>query len=219
MARGKTFFNLGKYTFASWMRRGIGNAIAANGSTVIRAQIPINIQLNEEVLTQDVELLGPTDVMGIQSNAIVRTEPLNGTVDFEWNMLPYIEFYDEDFAWRYTPDAPDAKNNLRPWVALVVLKEEEFSDLRSNRGALSAIRINTAALPVSAETHLWAHMHTGEQSGVSDLDKILIDIANNYPKDPDGFTCRLLSPRRLDKKKTAIMLFLFRRLKPVGWRD
>ena len=200
MARGKTFFNLGKYTFASWMRRGIGNAIAANGSTVIRAQIPINIQLNEEVLTQDVELLGPTDVMGIQSNAIVRTEPLNGTVDFEWNMLPYIEFYDEDFAWRYTPDAPDAKNNLRPWVALVVLKEEEFSDLRSNRGALSAIRINTAALPVSAETHLWAHMHTGEQSGVSDLDKILIDIANNYPKDPDGFTCRLLSPRRLDKK-------------------
>ena len=34
---------------------------------------------------------------------VVRTEPLNWITDFEPNYLPFVEFYDEDFAWRYTP--------------------------------------------------------------------------------------------------------------------
>ena len=38
-----------------------------------------------------------------------------------------IEFYDEDFPWRYTPAAPDG-GKLRPWIALIVLKETEFTE-------------------------------------------------------------------------------------------
>ena len=34
---------------------------------------------------------------------VVRTEPLNRITNFEPNYLAFIEFYDEDFLWRYTP--------------------------------------------------------------------------------------------------------------------
>ena len=41
---------------------------------------------------------------------------------------PTIEFYDEDFPWRYTPAAPGRRGGrLRPWLALVVLAEDEFA--------------------------------------------------------------------------------------------
>ena len=38
-----------------------------------------------------------------------------------------IEFYDEDFPFRYTPASPaNGSKHLRPWLALFVLKENEF---------------------------------------------------------------------------------------------
>ena len=44
----------------------------------------------------------------IDRRAIVRMEPRPGITNFEPNYLPFVEFYDEDFPWRYTPAAPDA---------------------------------------------------------------------------------------------------------------
>lgn len=216
MARGHSIFNLGQYTFASYARRGVANSIAPDGATLVRARIPLNVTLNAEAITQDVELIGPADVANVTQNAIVRTAPLDRSFDFEWNMLPYVEFYDEDFLWRYTPDAPVA-DKLRPWLALVVVKAEEFSEIKRPNGALSAVRLQTSALPPATEWHLWAHLHTGEQARVkvaatdsqpldhqplseAVLADVLKQIGENYPKDPDGFTCRLLSPRRLSPR-------------------
>ncbi len=76
-----------------------------------------------------VALFGPGDVAGIDPRAIVRVEPRPWTTNFEPNYLAHIEFADEDFAWRYTPAAPDlGKGRLRPWIALVVLAEDEFTE-------------------------------------------------------------------------------------------
>ena len=47
-------------------------------------------------------------------------EPAHWVTNFEPNYLAAIEFYDEDFPWRYTPAAPDGRR-LLPWLALVVL--------------------------------------------------------------------------------------------------
>lgn len=201
MARGQNLFNFGQYTFASWARKGVGNRLEAGGSALVRARLPLTIAINNEAITQDVALLGPADIAGIAQNAIVRTSPLDRNFDFEWNMLPYVEFYDEDFLWRYTPDAPE-NGNLRPWLALAVLKTEEFTELTSVRGALSAIRLQTSALPPSADCHLWAHMHTGEHAGITSplSEAVTQQINENVKFDPDGFTCRLLSPRRLEPK-------------------
>ena len=52
---------------------------------------------------------------------VVRTEPRNWISNFEPNYLAFVEFYDEDFLWRYTPARPNGEK-LSPWLALLVLK-------------------------------------------------------------------------------------------------
>jgi hypothetical protein len=83
-----------------------------------------------DISTKNFALGSPGDIIGINSDMIVRTEPSNWITDYEPNYLPFIEFYDEDFAWRYTP-ANGAGDKLRPWIALLVLEDKEFT--RSQR--------------------------------------------------------------------------------------
>ena len=77
---------------------------------------------------------------------VVRTEPRDWVTNFETNYLAAIDFYDEDFPWRYTPAAPDAAGlQLRPWLALVVLAESEFSEAtNSPDGPLPYISVTDA---------------------------------------------------------------------------
>ena len=44
------------------------------------------------------QLYGAGDIIGIESRAIVRTEPRHWITNFETNYLPFIEFYEEDLA-------------------------------------------------------------------------------------------------------------------------
>ena len=83
---------------------------------------------------RDVELYGPGDVVGIdrrgdRPHGAART----GSPTSSPTTSRSIEFYDEDLPWRYTPAAPDpTTGRLRPWLALVVLEEGEFTEPRSN---------------------------------------------------------------------------------------
>ena len=73
------------------------------------------------------ELLGPGDVIGVDPQNIVRSEPRNWVTDFEPNFLPFVEFYEEDFPWRYSPVGPEAgPHRLLPWLTLLVVEEGEF---------------------------------------------------------------------------------------------
>ena len=56
--------------------------------------------------TQDIALYGPGDILGIDGRAVIRTEPRAGVTNFESNYLAAVDFYDEDFPWRYTPVPP-----------------------------------------------------------------------------------------------------------------
>ena len=84
--------------------------------------------------TRSIQLYGPGDVVGIDRRAIVRTDPRDWITNAEPNYLAHIEFYDEDLPWRYTPAAPSGDGlRLRPWIALVVLEEdEEFEDVAAH---------------------------------------------------------------------------------------
>src|SRR5437870_1865667 len=102
-----------RYQFHAWARKGIANSIAegddlgAGTSTVVeRAEVPIGVSLNGAGLTKTFSLIGPGDIVGVNHDMIVRTEPRNWVSDFESNYLCFLEFYDEDFVWRYTPAAP-----------------------------------------------------------------------------------------------------------------
>ena len=122
------------YTFLPWLRRGIVNRLQAPaGPGASRAVFDVALSVASDAARADlppvtVNLVGPGDVTGLQSRQVIRTEPRAGVTDFEANYLAAIDFYDEDFPWRYAPLVPDAATHrLPPWIVLVVLEDDEFT--------------------------------------------------------------------------------------------
>jgi len=208
------------YSFLPWLRQGVANTIVSGDndpSVKTRAAINVSLQLSGDrvgggaelvqTISKDVSLYGPGDIIGIDSRSIVRTEPRPWITNFESNFLPAIDFYDEDFVWRYTPAAPDSTGlRLRPWIALVVLTEDEFKEGANAAGRpLPYITVaSTMLFPPADELWAWAHVHFNESlSGdpnvlVSpDMTAVLPRVAAAVAANPDIAYSRLLCPRRL----------------------
>ena len=216
---------LGTYSFLPWLRLGIGNKITAQDmdpAVIERATVKVDLQITGRPVEGDTDLiatpsrnialLGPGDV-GIEDRFIVKVEPRNYITNFEPNYLPYVEFYDEDFPWRHTPAAPDTTlHRLRPWLALVVMTEEEFKDaaVLSTR-PLPAIEVTAAVasvFPPADQLWAWAHVHVNrdliKQDGVTistDGDAASAKLENVLNANPDHAYSRILSPRRLSANK------------------
>ena len=159
--------------------------------------------MNAQPVHKDFALIGPGDILGIKKDNVVRTEPHDWVTDFEPNYLAFIEFYDEDFLWRYTP-ARAAGDRLRPWLVLAVLEEDsadyqgEFT--RSDkRLPLPSITVQTTAvLPPCTQTWAWAHVHTNDSfPQETDFEKFLESLETPDHPNADRIICRLASPRHL----------------------
>src|SRR5688572_15272369 len=111
---------IGTYGFLPWLRQGVANNITSadmNAAVKLRASVRVDMALTGtavgggpdlvEPLGKDVALYGPGDIIRIDSKAIIKNEPRNWITNFETNYMPYVDFYDEDFPWRYTPAAAD----------------------------------------------------------------------------------------------------------------
>jgi hypothetical protein len=210
---------LRNYTFLPWTRRGFGAGIStpddlASGSAgPERALVPVSFNVNGQPIAKNVEVLGPGDVVGINPRAIVKTDPRNWVTDFESNYLPYIEFYEEDFPWRFTPaTAANAltQTRLRPWIFLVVLKEDEFTD-RNGGGPLPAFELKEGLDPATFfpppdQSWAWAHVHVSQNIIGSALqtttDGEVAAVEQNLEQtlrtNADIGSSRLLSPRKLE---------------------
>lgn len=208
------------YTFLPWLREGIANNITATDgdpSVSLRADINVSLKITgnalnggtlEETISQDVQLYGPGDIVGIGSTAIIKSEPLNYITNFEPNYLPYVDFYDEDFPWRYTPAAPDtAKDRLRPWIALVILKEDEFTNGTNvlNR-PLNYIDVTDpyTSFPPADQLWAWGHVHINQGmmddivASSGDKATVLSNFEALLDDDPDLAYARLICPRKLE---------------------
>ncbi|GAB3218044.1 hypothetical protein J0A67_01845 [Algoriphagus aestuariicola] len=200
--------DFGQYNFFSWSRRGISANVAEKdtlgvspGTATERASIPVDIVLNGgiSVPTMNFTLQGPGDITGINADMVVRTEPRDGISNFEPNYLAYIEFYDEDFPWRYTPaSATDDERKLRPWVSLIVLKETEFEDTKRQKPLRSIKVLDAAALQPHDEIHLWAHMHANLPKTGNVFENNIAAFRQGVKTDPDGVYSRVMCPRKLD---------------------
>ena len=208
-----------RYQFQSWVRKGIATRISeqdtlGNPGAALppgeRASVPIGVSINATAIEpKPFALVGPGDIIGIQRDMIVRTEPRRGVTNFEPNYLAFIEFYDEDFPWRYSPAKPDGER-LRPWLVLLVLREDEFArdDRRLPLPVLNVTR--QEALPRPDESWLFAHAHLEQaipESELSDLERYLRSLQAAVTTDPDRMYSRLLSPRHLEPN-TAYHAFL-----------
>ncbi len=221
---------LRNYTFLPWLRQGIAAEIpdpdnlGDDGSPAApeRAEVQVSFNVSTEPISRPVHLLGPGDVVGINPRAIIKTEPRHGVTDFEANYLAYVEFYEEEFLWRFTPAkaAGDLdQSQLRPWIFLVVLAEDEF-DEKKTTGPLQAFEIKAELdpndlFPNKAQSWAWAHVHVsqniigGQPKTIDDqstrsVEQNLETILN---ANPDNASSRLLCPRKL-KENTAYHAFV-----------
>lgn len=205
--------DLATYTFLPWVRQGIANQIS--GQTGIRATIPVDLTLsgtkldggteNRPPIQKNIQIYGPGDIVGIDPKAIIKVEPQNWITNFEPNYLPYIEFYDEDFPWRYSPLTP-ANHRLQPWIMLIVLKETEFENGKNIKDRqLPYIQLsNEAKLPPSGQLWAWAHVHVNKSLIGNDFTSdnaadIQSKLSSVLRSDPDMAYSRIACPRKLEE--------------------
>jgi hypothetical protein len=146
----------------------------------------------DEHATRDVRLHGLDRVTGLAPGQVLRTEPLPDSVEVETTLFPYVELAAPDLPWLFTP-ASDGNRGLRPWLVLVVVREQEGVRLDTPAGSLPLLSIELPAvaadeLPDLAESWAWAHV----QSLVG-LDGSAAAVATGTGE----VVARLLGPRRL----------------------
>lgn len=215
------------YSFIPWARQGLGIYIRENdldATVKIRGSIAVTLELTGEQIAggpvsetlppRPVELYGPGDITGIDAKAIIRNEPRYWTTNFETNYVPFVEFYDEDFPWRYTPAKPSAdQKHLRPWITLVVLEESEI--VREGTGGfgrpLPFIEVANAAqiFPPADQLWAWAHVHVNGSlpADAANAQAVAAQLDQTVRANRDLAYARLLCPRIL-KANTAYHAFV-----------
>lgn len=220
-----------KYSFLPWLRRGISAKISTpesfgqftiadppRASYNVKARIH-NDQSSFDDVNKSLQIVGPGDVVGIDSRAIIKTEPANWITNFEPHLFPFIEFYEEDFPWRFSPAAP-VGSKLRPWITLVVLKESEFTRGDILDGPLPVIEVGAGPesplFPNPAQTWGWAHVQFNGNLGATgatdpfnsgNVTAAVNNFVNVVKQDPDKAYSRILCPRRLEPN-TSYYAFL-----------
>lgn len=117
-----------------------------------RAQIEVSVELKgknresgketKEDLGRKIQLVGPADVKRVNESAISQVfPPSSKSQRYNAFNMPFVEFYEEDFPWRYTPLAPDANGSLVPWLMLVAVKKGEFS-VETNTSGVKVVTFN-----------------------------------------------------------------------------
>jgi hypothetical protein len=207
-------FELPEYSFLPWSRRGIATQVdqtdnlgsTPNAGPKDRATLTASITVESvpvpgappiapTAVSQQVSLVGPGDVKSFRPDVVLRVMPVAGSVNASPGELAYVEFYDEDFPWRYTPAHATVDHKLRPWVVLLVLAEGEYT-LTPVPGEVAILTVkDTAPLPSVTETWAWAHVQTsGDLRGGDAGGKLDAKVTQT----PDLALSRLVSPRRLD---------------------
>jgi hypothetical protein len=189
-------------SFLPWVRQGAASAITTVDSlasaqpavTSVAAAVTLN---NATVPNISVRLRGPADVMGIDPNQVVRTDPSAATTDFEPNCFPAIEFDRPDFPWLFTPAAAAANARLRPWLCLIVLRKQDGVSFLPAAGApLPSVQIAAPAqvaveLPDLSQSWAWAHAQVAAD------DTSAAGLTTALGGSPELSLSRLICPRIL----------------------
>lgn len=205
--------NLGAYTFLPWLRQGISTQISDldDGTQVtLRAAVHVDVTIDgggesTPPVGVDVALFGPADIKAFDTRTITRHWPRADVFEVEPNFFPLLELHPADVAWRYTPAKANTEDRLRPWLGLIVLRDDEIDTLEPPTAQRPTAKLTVHAdtpLPLADQLWAWAHVHVDGQDGI-DVPGMrgLLDTASYR------VVARLLCPRRLDQR-TAYTCFL-----------
>lgn len=213
------------------LRRGIGASIEshnASGDNSPQKRATVNVELTfhatdkdgntadaegnpySRTINQPIGIYGPGDIMGFDTKRlIVRFQPAANDGNFVSNNVPFIEFSEPDFPWRYS--AAKVNGHWLPWLTLIVLRmpdgeeEGEFEFDRSYRRNLPPriLLKEGVILPDLSNTWRWAHVHCSDEAG-TDRRQLEEKIKNT----PSFAVARLLCARRLrvGTKYTAFLV-------------
>jgi hypothetical protein len=176
-------------TFFGWFRPP-GHTFAASGSvTAGRLAASVDLTVSDTDNPNDkrtrqlgYDLLGPGDVTGLRTGAVVRTYPSAGSRAVETDKAVYAELAAPDLPWRYTLDRPRDKA-LNPWLVLIVGTVDEV-DVKGETVRLQPSVLDAHPLATSARL---AHVET----------------------DTSGHTvARLISPRALAAERAHVAVIV-----------
>ena len=149
-----------------------------------------------------------------------RRQPRHGRADgdhvtsspiTEPNYLPFVEFYDEDFALAIHAGGCRWPDRLRPWLWRSSCSRTESSRAVSVRCRFRHHGHQQGRTAASRRgIWLWAHVHSNADipdSDLNDFERFLLSLNQTRNDDPDQFYCRLMSPRHL-KANTAYTAFV-----------
>lgn len=228
----------------SYVRKGISNQIvekdnlgSGNGSVVERPFVQLAVglaatpvsdaagseQSNEKVANstevQNFSIVGPGDVLTVSPNAVMNFYPPAGSKGFPIGYDPYIEFWEPDFAWRYTPASPNG-SQLRPWLALVTCPTGSCRVSKNSNGVdIVTFNINSQdeykhIFPNPTDVWKAAHAQSLPQEN---------DSAKSSENEADF--CRIIGLKRKDfepnTEYTAFVIPVFEttRLRTLGFDD
>lgn len=129
-----------------YLRKGLAKEISSQ-SEGLRASFEVKAKLVGTVAgseegakevsikteTQKFQLVGPVDVRTVEPAAISEIVPADKSEGYSNGFMPFIEFYEEDFPWRYTP-VKASNGKLDPWLLLLACKDDEFTVTSDNLG-------------------------------------------------------------------------------------
>ncbi len=189
------------YTFLSWLRRGVATQITRRESSVVdrsaRARLPIRVGFNADtiVTTTTLDLLGAGEVTGFDAHCVIRTWPPPDVFDAESNFFPLIEFDQADLPWRLTPARAESNQRLRPWLALVVVKDGEATMTPARGDGVPAVLSVASAdsLPDLSQAWAWAHAQVSGETNIP-ADR----VAQLLESEPSRVRSRIICPRQLE---------------------
>jgi hypothetical protein len=202
--------NTEHFIFLPWVRQGAINAITGLYSprtSPSHPEISITAQaFDQKVSATDpeliasvemkVQLFGPGDVTGFDPRQVIRTDPAPFTMDCEPNYFAAIEFDRPDFPWMFTPAKANEKQQLQPWICLVVVEKKEGALSPPTPGQpLPVLHVNDVKKELPNLEQAWAWAHSQIIGSASTVEEKITAL-----EAPERNLSRLLCPRYLKPK-------------------
>lgn len=199
-----------------FLRKGMANYIDSGKiSETNRAQFDVDLILDltgadgnsntRETLNKSFVLAGPQDVKGISEAAICQVVPANESKGSSYSFMPYVEFYEEDLPWRFSPVAPNGKR-LTPWVMLIACTPEEYEVSKDKQGN-HFVRFKGDAPDLFPRYHQFSKLAHVQVASEVTLNSIP-DIINHLESDLDAGVSRIICHRKLKENQQYVVFMV-----------
>ena len=217
---------MSKVYILPYLRKGLAKEITDHTLDGLRAGFTVKADLRGKkagspddapevkipAFVKELSLAGPVDVRTVSELAISEIVPEDNSVGYSFGYMPYIEFYEEDFPWRYTP-LKESQGKLVPWLLLLACKDDEFTLEKDNMG-FRRVTFDPKGenfYPKVGEFYKLAHvqvtapdwLNVVDNEGKIDSEKVADYVVQN----PDDGISRLFCYRKLEAK-THYTMFL-----------